>query len=505
MSRQEDASSVLLELAAIPTVWDYLADIVDPTSTGWTPGWVPHPKQALAADLSYQADYTLFGGSAGPGKSELMCEIAIREMRQYPNNYGLILRRSLKALQRSVILRLKQKLLPHNLATWHAQDKLFTFPNGSILECKSSQYADDIHEFSGAELGFVGVEEAAEMFESQIEFITGRMRPPSGTEGITPRMFLTANPHGPGYEWVKRWFVRPTDEMVDSQSPNEPEPYMHWWFARSEQQLLEMPDLPPQVRVFVPALPTDNPNLTPAYLQKLYSIADPRMRAALLYGDWDAMDQLEGALWSYADTDEGCVNPVWYKQHIDSWNRVIAIDPSGWGPKQGGVVRGDAYGYAISSLGADATSYVDMVGEVGKLPQIETLTLLIRLYHDYQCSTMVVESNHGGELLMALIRQLDPSVNVQIVHASDGKRVRAEPVAALFQKEPSTGKRRVRLVGNNEKLMKKMSTTLWTPGEPSPNDLDAMVYAVTWHMLRGSNTTSDMSSSFVDTRAQGRR
>lgn len=33
----------------------------------------------------------------------------------------------------------------------------------------------------------------------------------------------------------------------------------------------------------------------------------------------------------------------------------------------------------------------------------------------------------------AVIRQVDPNVSLKLVHASRGKRVRAEPVAAVFE------------------------------------------------------------------------
>ena len=56
---------------------------------------------------------------------------------------------------------------------------------------------------------------------------------------------------------------------------------------------------PAPARVFVPATVHDNPHLlaaNPDYVRQLEAIPDPRKRAALLYGDWAAMDQSGGVV-----------------------------------------------------------------------------------------------------------------------------------------------------------------------------------------------------------------
>ena len=58
------------------------------------------------------------------------------------------------------------------------------------------------------------------------------------------------------------------------------------------------------------------------------------------------------------------------------------------------------------------------------------------------------------------------------VHASRGKAVRAEPIAALYEKG------RCHHVGTFADLEDEM--TNWTPGDSdSPNRLDALVWAIT--------------------------
>ena len=41
--------------------------------------------------------------------------------------------------------------------------------------------------------------------------------------------------------------------------------------------------------------------------------------------------------------------------------------------------------------------------------------------------------NNGGDMVEATVRMVDPNVSYNKVHASRGKVIRAEPVAALYE------------------------------------------------------------------------
>jgi phage terminase large subunit-like protein len=85
---------------------------------------------------------------------------------------------------------------------------------------------------------------------------------------------------------------------------------------------------------------------------------------------------------------------------------------------------------------------------------------------------IVVEVNNGGDMIPALIKQVDPSVNVKQVRATKGKFLRAEPVAAWYEQG------RVHHVGALDVLESQMCS--WTPDDPnSPDRLDATVWALT--------------------------
>jgi len=84
---------------------------------------------------------------------------------------------------------------------------------------------------------------------------------------------------------------------------------------------------------------------------------------------------------------------------------------------------------------------------------------------------IIYESNQGGDLVRAVIETIMPNAPIESVHASRGKRTRAEPVAALYEQ----GK--VHHVGAFPELEDQQCN--WIPGDKSPDRMDALVYLVT--------------------------
>lgn len=98
-------------------------------------------------------------------------------------------------------------------------------------------------------------------------------------------------------------------------------------------------------------------------------------------------------------------------------------------------------------------------------------TAVVAAYRRWQADEIVVETNNGGEMVEHTIRTVDARVPITTVHASRGKRTRAEPVAALAEQG------RWHHVGSFPKLEDQLTT--WLPGDESPDRLDAMVWAAT--------------------------
>ena len=90
----------------------------------------------------------------------------------------------------------------------------------------------------------------------------------------------------------------------------------------------------------------------------------------------------------------------------------------------------------------------------------------------WKADRIIAEANNGGQLVETVLRTIDPSLPLTLVHASRGKLTRAEPIAALYEQ----GK--VHHVGGFPELEDQLCT--WVPGaSDSPDRLDALVWALT--------------------------
>ena len=468
---------------------------LDPTTRQQEVAWTPYPKQATAFDLAHQSDELLYGGAAGPGKTEWLMRIAISEMEAHAGNRGVIFRRVLPSASRSIVPRLQTILA--GVAKWNENKHTFTFPNRSVLEISSLQYANTVHDFQGAEYGFIGFEELTEFLEPQYEYMLTRLRAP--VDGVRPFAVATTNPGGVGHRWVKRRFIKPDPEK-DIEPDSEPPRPLEIWRPIFDPDR-HSKDAPPLRRVFVPAIYTDNPALLerdPGYLSRLAAQTSRGMRKALMTGDWDAIDAVEGALWDAEWLDLGRVSPQYYAKVVQTVRRVVAVDPSD--AEEGG----DAYGVAVVSRGADGVAYVEASYQWTNLSPKTLAMMTLRLAERVGADCVVVEKNHGGKWLPAVFSMVDPYCNVDTVWASDNKRTRAEPVSVLFEfhadSEPQV---RGRIVGHQTELEEELTNTSFTSGEDSPNMLDAMVWGVSYLML--GIKSARKTGRYRDQRLAGRR
>jgi phage terminase large subunit-like protein len=101
--------------------------------------------------------------------------------------------------------------------------------------------------------------------------------------------------------------------------------------------------------------------------------------------------------------------------------------------------------------------------------------IAVNLYHELKADKIVAEGNNGGDLVASVIANVDPNVPVEIVHATRGKAIRAEPVSLWYHQ------RRAHHVGVLDKLEDELAAfdpELWEQGrQASPNRLDALVWA----------------------------
>lgn len=111
---------------------------------------------------------------------------------KYANTTGLILRRSLKELEQSHILKLFEEY-PGLREYYREQKKQLILPNGASLFFGSAQNEKDIADFCSSEYADILPDEAQEFTQNELEKLSGSNRCTSHP-GITPKMVMTFMP-----------------------------------------------------------------------------------------------------------------------------------------------------------------------------------------------------------------------------------------------------------------------------------------------------------------------
>jgi len=195
----------------------------------------------------------------------------------------------------------------------------------------------------------------------------------------------------------------------------------------------------------------------------------------------ELLDDVPGALWTRAMIDAAHWQvPDPAKPAADQFppmrRIVVGVDPA--------VTSGedsDDTGIIVAGLGEDGLGYVITDSTCHETPA-EWAARAVRLYHHHQADRIVAEVNNGGEMVELTIRTVDKNVPYKAVHASRGKRVRAEPIAALYEQ----GK--IKHLGSFAALEDQMCSFVPDDvGAKSPDRLDALVWALTELMLDEGN------------------
>jgi phage terminase large subunit-like protein len=207
-------------------------------------------------------------------------------------------------------------------------------------------------------------------------------------------------------------------------------------------------------------------NLAPSFFTKIVKRYEgTRLGRQELGGE--LLEDIEGALWT-----RKMVEAAYTTTHPKLERVVVAIDPamtSGEESDETGIV---VVGMARDPITKDPHGYV-LEDLSGRYTPYEWAGKAITAYKRQMADRVVAEVNNGGDMVEAQLRMVDRSVSYKAVHASRGKRVRAEPVAALYEQG------RVHHVGGLPTLEDQMCAFVPDDMETSPDRVDALVWALT--------------------------
>jgi terminase large subunit-like protein len=170
----------------------------------WRPN--PGPQSHFLATTVYEA---LYGGQAGGGKSEGLLMGAAAFVGE-PSYRGLILRRTFGDLAQ--LIERSQVLYRLRGGSYNKTDHLWTFPSGATIEFGHCEHDDDRFKYQGRQYSFLGIDELTLLSKVVYTYLLSRLR---SVAGLAIFVRCSANPGGPGHDWVfERWqpWLDPRDE-----------------------------------------------------------------------------------------------------------------------------------------------------------------------------------------------------------------------------------------------------------------------------------------------------
>lgn len=211
-------------------------------------------------------------------------------------------------------------------------------------------------------------------------------------------------------------------------------------------------------------------NLAKNTIKQLYErYGGTRLGRQELEGEF--LEDIPGALWN-----RDMIDSARLKEAPEDLERVfVSVDPAASSEE-----RSDETGIIVVGLARDADGYArGYVLEDASLrgsPE-EWAKKAVSLYRKWSADKIIAEKNNGGEMVSSVIRSVDRAVPVELVHASRGKIVRAEPISALYEQG------RIHHIGTFDLLEDQMCMfsidNVRNSSTGSPDRVDALVWGLT--------------------------
>ena len=205
--------------------------------------------------------------------------------------------------------------------------------------------------------------------------------------------------------------------------------------------------------------------LSPAFLDEVLArYAGTRLGRQEI--DGEIIEDRPDALWTRATIEAARVGAAPPLQRI-----VVGIDPP-----TSSRPGADACGLIAAGRSENGWLYVLEDATTAGLSPAGWASKAIALYRRHAADALVAEVNQGGDMVRAVLREVDASVPLKCVHATRGKYLRAEPVAAMYQQG------RVKHVDPPLTELEDQMCDFGLDGLSSgrsPDRLDALVWALT--------------------------
>lgn len=270
----------------------------------------PNTRQFEALEYLYDdtTHYLGFGGSAGPGKSWLICEWEAAMCLNFPGVRYFLAREELKSLKESTVKTFFKMAKYHGISDtfrYYEHYGNIKFHNGSeisLIELKFIPSDPDWERIGSTEYTGGGIDEASEVSFKAFDVIKTRIgRHLNDKYKITKKLVCGFNPRK---NWLYTTFYKP------------------WKDGKLE----------PGYK-FVRALATENQFIDKGYLESLDEIKDKNLKARLKYGEWEYEDD---PLWLIENYD--AMLNIFTNEFVAPGKRYITADIARFG-KDKTVIR----------------------------------------------------------------------------------------------------------------------------------------------------------------------
>jgi PBSX family phage terminase large subunit len=249
----------------------------------------------------------LYGGAKGSGKSYLGTVWVFYMCLTYPGIRALIGRTVLTQLRVTTIKTLLDLFKTCGINpehyTYNQQSNELKFYNGSEIVFRDLQFnpSDPNYDsLGGLELTIAFIDEVAQVSRQAYDVVRSLLRYKINEHNITPKLFMSCNP---SQSWLKQEFYIP-----------------------SIQQTLD------PHKIFIQALPTDNPHLPKEYLEILRSLP-PKQMKRLYLGDWNYETETD----SLFDFDEITASVFKHIPNVED-KKYMSVDVARFGSDRSVVV-----------------------------------------------------------------------------------------------------------------------------------------------------------------------
>lgn len=305
----------------------------------------------------------MYGGARGGGKTDGFLGKWAQRYSVYGGGLrGIFVRRSYDELDEVIARSLE--IYPAIGGDWKQQKRTWYFPGGARLKMRSLERDQDAARYQGHSYTDVYVDEAGNFPDpSPIDKLRATLRNP---HGIPNTFNLSANPGGPGHEWLKKRYFDPA--------------------PRGFTPIID--EVTGEPRIYIPSRLQDNKILMetdPNYQKRIMMSGPSWLVQAWLKGDWNATP--EG----------GLIKAAWFKRYdkapVEFLRVIISLDTAYKAeqhndPSVSTVWGETSDGYYLLSVWRDRVEY----------PELKRV--LANLYLQWKADAILIEDKASGQSLI---------------------------------------------------------------------------------------------------------